>query len=204
MTCDDSFTASDMRPVRAAGRPRLTWSPPDANSSPMTEPRKNIVLVGFMGSGKTTVGKLVARRLSLSFLDMDDLIVEREGKPIPKIFSENGEPYFRSLERKLVQELSGREGLVIATGGGIVLNPDNISDFSRTGLVVCLVADAATVLKRVGGDANRPLLSGNDPMARITALMDARRRLYEAIPQQVDTNGIPAGQVADRVIALYR
>jgi shikimate kinase len=134
---------------------------------------------------------------------MDSVIVEREGKPVTRIFSENGEAHFRAAERALVKELSSRSGLVIATGGGIVLNPDNIADFSRTGLVVCLWAEPQAILRRVGHDTNRPLLSCEDKLGRINELLAKRRPLYEAIPTRVDTTGLTPAAVSDRILSLY-
>ena len=163
----------------------------------------NIVLVGFMGSGKTTLGRRIAERRGLIFVDMDDLIVQREGKPIPRIFAEDGEPFFRACERRLVQELAGRKGHVIATGGGIVLNPDNIADFSRTGLVVCLWAEPEDILRRVGNDTNRPLLAVEDKLGRIRELLAKRAPLYRAVPNQVDTTDLDAETVVNRILQLY-
>jgi shikimate kinase len=165
--------------------------------------QRNIVLVGFMGTGKSTVGRILARRRALSFVDMDTLIAEREGKPIPRIFAEDGEPHFRAAERALVRELSAGSGMAVATGGGIVLNPDNISDFSRTGLVVCLWAEPEAVLRRVGSDTNRPLLHCDDKLGRIRELMAKRAPLYDAIPARVDTTGLAPAVVADRILAIY-
>src|SRR5437773_12176957 len=98
---------------------------------------KNLVLVGFMGSGKTSTGKLAAQRLGLTFVDMDDLIEERHNQTISKIFETKGEAFFREHERKLVRELVARQGHSIATGGGVVLDPNNIRDTARTGIVIC-------------------------------------------------------------------
>jgi shikimate kinase len=156
-----------------------------------------------MGTGKSTVGLILARRRAFSFVDMDTLIVEREGKPIPRIFAEDGEPHFRSAERALVRELAAGSGMAIATGGGIVLNPDNIADFSRTGLVVCLWADADAILRRVGSDTNRPLLHCDDKLGRIRELMAKRAPLYDTIPARVDTTGLAPAAVAERILAIY-
>jgi len=139
----------------------------------------------------------------MTFLDMDDVIVERAGKSIPRIFAEDGEPHFRETERALVRELAARDGLVIGTGGGIVLNPDNIPDFSGSGLVVCLSATPETILERVADDTNRPLLEGDDKMARITGILEARRDLYAAIENQVDTTGLTVDEVVARILDLH-
>lgn len=165
--------------------------------------RTNIVLVGFMGTGKTSVGKKLAASLGKTFVDMDEIIVEREGKPVSKIFEEDGESKFRALERALVQELAGKPNLVIATGGGIVLNPKNIEDFSATGFVVCLHAEPETILKRLKGDRTRPLLASTDKMERIINLLEARRPLYDSIPDRVDTTTLNRQAVVDHILTLY-
>ncbi len=160
----------------------------------------NLVLVGFMGSGKTATGKILAARLGRAFVDMDGVIEEREGRGIPRIFAESGEPYFRSLERALVRELAARQNLVIAPGGGIVLNPENIRDFSAAGRVVCLRASPEWILKRVGNDTNRPLLQTDDKLGRIRELLAKRQPLYDAIPLQVETDGKTPEEVAGVIL----
>ena len=166
-------------------------------------PYANIVLVGFMGTGKTRIGQDVAKRLGLEFVDMDDCIVKRAGKPIPEIFADDGEAHFRTIERQVVMNLAGESGRVIATGGGVVLNPDNIRDYSEGGLVICLSATPEVILARVEHDTNRPLLYADDKMAKIQALLGSRQALYDAIPIQIDTSALTADEVADRIIALY-
>ena len=161
---------------------------------------KNIVLVGFMGTGKTSVGLSLADRLGMTFLDMDDMIVEREERTIPEIFATDGEEYFRSLERSIVRELAEREGLVVATGGGIVLNRDNIDDFERTGLVVCLSAAPEVILARVEADTNRPLLEGDDKMVKITDLLNKRQALYDAVNCQVETDELSLDEVIGAIM----
>lgn len=165
---------------------------------------KNIVLVGFMGTGKSAVGHILAHKLNREFVDMDIVIEERAGKPISAIFADDGEPAFRAQERALVQELSARTGQIIATGGGVVLNPDNVTDFSRTGVVVCLRAQPETILDRVAHDSHRPLLESDpDKAAAIRELLAHRKPLYEAIPLHVDTDHRTAREVAEEVLALY-
>lgn len=164
---------------------------------------RNIVLVGFMGTGKTAVGRILAERLGMRFVDMDDVIVERAGKSIPRIFAEDGEPYFRSMERRIVQDLASEHGLVIAAGGGVVTNPDNVADFEATCLVVCLNATPEVIFERVARDTNRPLLDCEDKMGRIRSLLEARAHLYNAIGCRVDTAGLTVDEVADRVAAQY-
>ncbi|MBN1976831.1 MAG: 3-dehydroquinate synthase [Anaerolineae bacterium] len=162
----------------------------------------NVALTGFMGTGKSAVGREVARRLGWRFVDMDDAIVLRVGKPIPRIFAEYGEPAFRQIESQVCADLSAQEGLVIATGGGALVDPDNRRVMMRGGTVICLTADPDEILRRVGDDDNRPLLNVPDPRAKIAELLAARRAAYQAIPWQVETTGLSVEEVAEQVIAL--
>ena len=180
---------------------KLIWSAP-SHQPTTSHPPKNIVLLGFMGTGKSTVGRVLARRLGMQFLDMDAILVERAGKPIARIFAEEGEPHFRAMERVLSQELSQQHGMVIACGGGVVLNPDNVRDYSRTGRVVCLTATPEAIFKRTAKDRNRPLLEEKDRMQRIVELLEKRKALYGAIPHQVDTTTPSAEQVAETSMEL--
>jgi shikimate kinase len=166
--------------------------------------RPNIVLIGFMGTGKTTAGRALAARLGLTFVDMDAVIEERAGKPIPRLFAEEGEPRFRERERDVVRDLAARRGLVIGTGGGVVLNPDNVRDLGASGLMVCLSADPEVIHRRTAGEQHRPLIEHADKFARITEILERRRPLYAAIPHQVDTTALAPEEVADRIERLYR
>ncbi|MBU0715404.1 MAG: shikimate kinase [Verrucomicrobia bacterium] len=175
-------------------------------------PSRNIILVGFMGTGKTTIGRVLADQLKCDFVDMDIELEARAGKPIPRIFAEDGEPVFRRMERNLVVELSrrpvrhslggGGSNLVIAAGGGIVLNPDNIRDFSATGHVICLKAAPDEILRRVSGSSHRPLLEQGDKGERIRKLRMARQPFYDAIPAQVDTTGKTINEVVVEVLKI--
>ncbi|MEJ5312276.1 MAG: 3-dehydroquinate synthase [Anaerolineae bacterium] len=162
----------------------------------------NLVLTGFMGTGKTTVGREAAQRLGRAFVDMDDVIAARAGKPIPRIFAEDGEPAFRALEAAVCAELSAQDGLVIATGGGALVNPANRVTMQRGGVVVCLDARPDEILRRVGGNADRPLLNVPDPAARVAELLAARREAYAAIPWHVETSGRSVDAVVAEVVAL--
>jgi shikimate kinase len=170
----------------------------------MTGPDANLVLVGFMGTGKSAVGRRTARALGRELVDMDSVIESREGRTIPEIFRDSGEPHFRALERTLVGELAARRNLVISCGGGIVLNPDNVADFARTGVVVCLTASPEVILRRVAHDANRPLLQAPDREARVRELLAKRKPLYDAIPDRVDSSGMTVGQAVGAVLDLFR
>lgn len=159
----------------------------------------NIVLTGFMGTGKSTVGKLVARRLGWAFVDADDEIVRRAGMPIPQIFARFGEPHFREIERDVCRDLAGRERTVIATGGGMLVDATNRDIMLVRGLVVCLVASPKTLARRLKNDGSRPLASGD-----WRGLLARRKAAYDAIPYQIDTSGRRPAEVASEVISLWQ
>lgn len=156
-----------------------------------------------MGTGKTAVGKKLASDLKMRFVEMDSIIEEREGKKINEIFSEKGEPYFRESERKLVKELSGMDKLVISTGGGVVLNPENIENFGRNGILVCLTAAPEEIYKRVKDEKHRPLLNIKNPLEKIKELLDYRKPFYNKIDIQIDTGGRTVEDVAGEIRVYY-
>jgi shikimate kinase/3-dehydroquinate synthase len=165
----------------------------------------NLILTGFMATGKTIVGREVARRLGRRFVDMDAEIEARTDKSVPHIFAQDGEGAFRRIETALCRELSAQTGLVIATGGGAMVDPANRAAMMRGGTVVCLTCHGDEILRRVSeGNEDRPLLQGTDPRAEIERLLAARREAYAAIPWQVDTTALSPDQVADRVIQFAR
>ena len=164
--------------------------------------KKNIVLVGFMGTGKTSVGKILSKKLNLPLVDMDSLIETKEGKSINSIFADDGEAHFRALERQMTQKLANQSGQIISTGGGIVLNQKNINDYKKNGLVICLTASPEIILKRLKNDQSRPLLA-NDKEQSILQLLETRKSLYGAIPNQLDTTQLNPETIATKIIALY-
>lgn len=164
----------------------------------------NVILVGFMGTGKTSVGKRVARELGMTFLDMDDIIEERQAKKISRIFAEDGEAHFRALERELVKELSLQDKLVIATGGGVVLDSRNIANFEKTGVVICLTAEPDTIFNRVAAETHRPLLEGDEKMRGIMSILERRREIYNSFPNRIDTTSFSIEEVAAQVITMTR
>ena len=159
--------------------------------------------MGFMGTGKSTTGRLVAKRLDRQWVDMDDEIERRERRTIGDIFLQDGEPYFRSVEREVVKELCERKNLVVAAGGGVVINPENVRDFSRTGVVICLNAIPSVILQRVAAETHRPLIEDGEKARKITDLLEIRKPLYDAIPNQIDTTRLSPELTADRVIEMY-
>lgn len=162
----------------------------------------NIVLAGFMGTGKTSVGRLIADQLHRDFLDTDEEIERREKLPVPGIFEAYGEPHFRAMEKDLCRELSSRTGLVIATGGGIPVDPENRRLLNSMGVVVCLRCSPSRILARVDSGAGRPMLETNDLEKRITDLLKEREQVYASLPFQVDTSDLTPSRVAERVLSL--
>jgi len=165
--------------------------------------QRSLVLTGFMGTGKTSVGRIVAAKLAREFVDMDAIIQAGEGQTIRAIFQTRGEAYFRAREAALVAELAGRGGLVIATGGGTLIAPGNRAAFADA-FVVCLDASAEEIVRRLAGMSDRPLLAQGELHERVAALLQARREAYAQIQMHVDTTGKTVEQVADEVIALFQ
>jgi len=168
----------------------------------MTTP--NIILTGFMGTGKTAVGQAVAERLGRWFVDMDAIIEQRAGRPISAIFAQEGEPFFRQMEEELCRELAQEQNLVIATGGGALLPAANRQALGASGVLICLNASVDAILARLGDAADRPLLAGPERRARVEALLAQRAASYQAVAHQIDTDGLTVDQAAERVIRLAR
>lgn len=163
--------------------------------------RRAIVFIGPMGSGKTSVGKKVAKALGVGFADSDKAVIAAHG-PIPRIFEEHGEAHFRVLEREAVADVLSRGG-VVALGGGAVLDPVTRAAL-RDHLVVLLTVDAAVVRGRIG-DGSRPLLGGEDPIAAWSRIAAERRPVYESVADiEFDTSHGPLQQIAERIAAWVR
>lgn len=166
---------------------------------------KNIVLTGFMGTGKSTVGRMLAKRLQYRFVDTDVLIETKQNRSVAQIFEESGEQAFRTLEKEAAAELSGQEGLVIATGGKMLLDPDNLRALSRNGRVFCLVADSAEIISRLTSSHvrnKRPLLAAPDPERAIRELLQQRAEAYRQF-EQIDTTGKSPNQICRYLLELY-
>lgn len=163
---------------------------------------QTIVLTGFMGTGKTTVGKRVAEISGRVFIDTDTLIMEQTGRDIPTLFAEEGETGFRQLEREIAQSLSGRDNLIIATGGRLILDPTNAHLLSQNTLTVCLTATPEEILARVANEADsRPLLRGDNPAGRIRHLLTEREPSYRQFIQ-IQTSGHTPTEVAQEIVDL--
>ncbi len=160
--------------------------------------RPNVFLVGMMGAGKTTVGRLLARRLKLRFIDSDHEIEARCGVKVPLIFEIEGESGFRAREAQVIAELSELEGIVLATGGGAVLSPESREHLSRSGTVVYLRARPEDLYERVRHDKNRPLLATADPLGRLRELFGERDPLYREVAHVVVDTGTQSVQMLAR------
>jgi len=167
--------------------------------------RRSVALIGFMGTGKTTVGKRLARRLGYQFVDSDIEIEQRTGIPVRTIFQEQGEVAFRKLESETIATIAPQPGQVISTGGGAVLQPINAELLRANCTVVWLTASPGVILKRVGTAETRPLLAhATDPLGHIRRLLDARMRFYEAAAHlRVDTTDRRPEAVAEEIARLY-
>lgn len=162
----------------------------------------NVVLVGFMATGKSSVGRVLAKRLSFNMVDTDDLIEKEAGKTISEIFSQEGEAAFRDLESQIAREVSRLKRHVIITGGGIVLREENMEALKMAGPVFCLSASAEVILKRTEGTTHRPLLQTDDPLGRIRELLEVRDPFYAQADHTIDTSDMTIHQVPDRIIKI--
>ncbi|MDD5614241.1 MAG: shikimate kinase [Candidatus Omnitrophica bacterium] len=164
----------------------------------------NIVLLGFMGTGKTEVSKKIAEKTGLRYVSLDKMIEEKEKMSINDIFTQKGERYFRALESKIVKEASKMDGVVIDAGGGVVLSDKNIDILKKSGFIVCLKARPEVILKRMSGKKDRPLLNVPDRLAKIKELLLGRNKYYEKISESIDTSELIIDEVAEQVINMFK
>ena len=168
--------------------------------------KSSIALIGFMGTGKTAAGKALAERLGKEFVELDALIEQRAGKTIPEIFRQDGEIAFRELEIELTKEVAEKENVVIACGGGVVLNKINIDRLKKECLIVHLTASPRVILKRTSGDKNdRPLLKVADRASEIQRLLKFRRPFYElAADITINTSKLDINSVVEQIIGKVK
>ncbi len=155
-----------------------------------------------MATGKTVIGKELARKLKRQFSDLDDLIELRQKRRICDIFAEKGEAYFRKVEKQVLRQASKEDDFIYACGGGIVMDKDNIRIMKQTGKVVCLTAKPQVILKRVGQTSHRPLLNVSDPQKQIEALLKMRAPFYALADKTIDTSELSVAQVVSRILKL--
>lgn len=166
----------------------------------------NIVLIGMRGTGKTTIGKMVAAKLMREFFETDMMLQAKAKLTIKEIVEKKGWGYFRDFESEIVRELSSQKNAVIATGGGVILRSNNVEALSKNGILYLLTADIKTMLRRIGDDPNRPSLTGKTTRKEdIEETWRQRERLYlDAADEVLKTDGLKKEEIADRIIALYK
>lgn len=164
-------------------------------------PGRNLILAGFMGTGKSTVGRLVALTLEMPLVDIDAEIEATAGQSIAEIMATQGEAAFRRLEAQICAQAAARPGQVIATGGGALIDPDTRQALEASGLIVGLTCDLETSIQRMGDGASRPLYSGD--RARLESLYAAREKLYRSLPHQIDTSNLGPEEAAREVVRLW-
>jgi shikimate kinase len=161
----------------------------------------NLVLIGFMGCGKSSVGRRLSGLIGHRFVDLDELIAQSDGRSISEIFSQRGESYFRDLEQRGLEDLVGVCGIVLSTGGGLVLRPANRETLKRIGIVAWLDADPEILFERAMRSGRRPLLQTDDPKGTFAELLDARRNLYEmAADFRVDSSRLSHDEAAQTLL----
>jgi shikimate kinase/3-dehydroquinate synthase len=166
----------------------------------MTGYKRNIILGGFMATGKSSVGRRLAIVLGYDFLDLDTLIAAESGMPISQIFSTQGEDVFRALETRMVERVAGRTGCVVATGGGTIVNPRNLEALKRSGVVVALTADPDTIVARIGPTEDRPMLWGGDKRERVRLLLEQRAESYAKADLIVDASARTIDHVVNHIL----
>ena len=168
--------------------------------SPERSKPKNIFLVGFMGAGKTTVGRILARRLGWRYCDADKVIETVAGKPVTEIFSVHGEEHFRRLESETLSNLSRKERQVVATGGGAVMREENMRAMKGGGVTVYLKAPVSVIWERIRDSKTRPLLNVYNPLQVATELLGKRIPFYESADVTVDTESLTPEEAAEEII----
>jgi shikimate kinase len=172
---------------------------------PVQAPRniRNLALIGFMGTGKSSVGRALAGYFNFEFVDTDELIVQRAGKPITDIFAQDGEPAFRGLEGQIVAELAQRKDCVISTGGGLGANAEHLAALKEHALTVCLWASPETIFERVRHSSHRPLLNEADPLARIRELLAQRESVYKQADLLIGTELRQIKEVVHQIVIHF-
>lgn len=157
-----------------------------------------------MGTGKTAAGKMLAKRLKMEFIDLDDRIEEKEGRTISRIFKEDGEAYFRRIEKDTVKGILGIKDSVLATGGGVVMDDENMVSLKKIGTVISLVASPEVILKRTSLETHRPLLNNAEPKKNIEELLKRREPFYKKADYIIDTSSLNIDEVVDEILKILK
>lgn len=163
----------------------------------------NIVLVGFMGTGKTSIAKRLSAQLRMRYVDTDDVIEKESGRSTTDIFETDGESIFRQLESELVDKVSKLSNQVVSTGGGVVLKEENVAKLKEKGIVFCLTATAEEIYRRVGHQTHRPLLQTPDPMKTIQTMLAERAPYYAKADHTVETTGRTFEEIVADIKRIY-
>jgi shikimate kinase len=173
--------------------------------TPSDHMKTNIVLIGYMGVGKSEVGGSLARSLKMKYIDTDDMIVAEEGRSIPAIFKADGEEYFRNCETRMLDKLSGANGNVISTGGGIVLRKENVKKLKELGPLVLLTSRPEVIEKRLKKAKNRPLLDVGDRGSKIRKMLESRGPVYDSVADlKVDTSDASVDEVVKQIVIFHK
>lgn len=165
---------------------------------------KNIILVGFMGSGKSSVGRELARYIGYDFVDTDEMIEKQTGMSIRDLFERNGEPYFRRIEKGIIRGLADIQSSVIATGGGAIVDTDNLESLKKTGIMICLKATPDAIMKRTEGNLERPLLVNKDKLGEIKRLLEIREPYYKKADISIDTTKMNIPQIVSEIARMTK
>lgn len=157
-----------------------------------------------MGTGKTTIAKRLAGKTGMKYISTDDLIEQKEGMPINDIFSKKGEPHFREIEKKVISEISDSDNIVVDAGGGAVLNIENIRNFRKKGVLVCLWSEPEDIYERTNKFKHRPLLNVDSPLKKIKDLLDKRRPFYERADYFVNTSSVNINEAVDSILKFVK
>ncbi|MDW8055236.1 MAG: shikimate kinase [Elusimicrobiota bacterium] len=161
----------------------------------------NIVLTGFMCTGKTSVGKKLAEKLNYEYIDTDEIIIKRTGLEITEIFARYGEPYFRDIESQVVKEVSKLDKKIIATGGGVVLRKENVDNLRNNGVIINLTAKPETIFERLQKQPGvRPLLNKPEPFEEIKKLLNQREEFYKNCDIRIETDNLPVDEIVEIII----
>ena len=164
----------------------------------------NLILIGFMGTGKTTIGRKAANALRFKFTDTDKEIEQICGMTITQIFKKCGEVRFRSEEKAAVRRAAKENNQVIATGGGVVLDPENIEMIKENGIIICLTAPPDVIFQRISKNKSRPLLQTEDPLGTITKMLQERQPLYQCADFTIETSSSDSDDIAAEVVRRFR
>jgi shikimate kinase len=165
---------------------------------------KNIILTGFMGTGKTAVGRELSRLLNMNLIDVDTEIEKSQRMTINEIFKQFGEPKFREIETEMIRKLSKQKDVIISTGGGAVLRQENMDVLRKQGVIICLMASPETILKRTSRNTNRPLLQVEDPFGKIQELLNFRKPFYKKADIIINTEDKTPLQIAEQIIETIK